>query len=179
MASWEPLLEELIRARLRDLTAYAHMLTGNRAEAEDLVQDALMATFGRNRSFPNAAAAESYVRRAITSKFIDAKRRSTVERRIFAIVAAHDVDGGASPELLAENATDVGAALAHLTPRERACVVMRYIEHLSVAETADALGLSHGAVKRYVSDAVAKLNGSLGTDVDPDGADWAPVKVKG
>jgi RNA polymerase sigma factor (sigma-70 family) len=179
MATWEPLLEQLVRTRHRDLIAYAHMLTGSRADAEDLVQEALIATFGRGRSLANAIAAESYVRRVIASRFIDTKRRGKVERRVLRTVGANDIEQGAGPDILVEHASDVARALTALTPRERACVVLRFMEHYSVSETAQALGLAEGSVKRYVADGIAKLNAALGTASDADAAEWSRVEAKG
>ena len=51
-----------------------------------------------------------------------------------------------------------------LTPRERACVVLRYYEDLKVDDIAEWLGISAGAVKRYLSDALAKLAVTLTED---------------
>ena len=48
-----------------------------------------------------------------------------------------------------------------LTPRERACVVLRYYEDLNVVDIAETLGISAGAVKRYLSDGLAKLSLSI------------------
>ena len=48
-----------------------------------------------------------------------------------------------------------------LTPRERACVVLRYYEDLNVVDIAETLGISAGAVKRYLSDRLAKLSLSI------------------
>ena len=62
-------------------------------------------------------------------------------------------------------------ALAALSPRERACVVLRQMEDLSVVETASALGLSEGAVKRYTSDGLARLNAALGSTTRRRSAD--------
>lgn len=165
--------------RHRDLLGYAHMYAGNHADAEDLVQDALIETFGRGRAFPNAIAAESYVRRVIASRYIDAYRRRGAERRALVRIRTGEIDPSAGPDLRVEHASDVAGALAQLAPRERACVMMRYLEHLSVRETADALGLSEGAVKRYVSDAITKLNGLLGTHADAESAEWTTVQVRG
>ncbi|MBN2177634.1 MAG: sigma-70 family RNA polymerase sigma factor [Demequinaceae bacterium] len=179
MAQWEPLLEEVVTARHHDLLGYAQMLTRDRQEAEDLVQTALIETFGKPRSFPNAIVAETYVRKVIASRFIDGCRKASAERRALRKVGATEADPAAGPHLRAEHSTDVGAALAQLSPRERACIMLRYLDHLSTHEVAQALGLSDGAVKRYVSDAVARLNGLLGTDADAERDEWSDVTTGG
>lgn len=176
MARWEPLLDQLVRERRRALLARAVMLTGNQADAEDLLQDALVATFGSRARFGSVAAAEQYVRRAIVTRSIDAARSRASERR------AVDRLGGmaaATVELpLVGLERDLVTALQGLTARERACVVLRHLEDLSVAETAATLGLSVGAVKRYTSDGVARLNVALGT-TGPRPDDREPMAVVG
>jgi len=176
MAGWETMLADVVEHRLRDLTAYAYMLTGSRPDAEDLVQEALIVTFSRGRSFPSSVAAETYARRVIASRFIDGRRRAKAERSALASVEV--VGSGAAPSHAdaVGTATDVGGALALLSPRERACVVLRHLEQLSTAETAHALGLSTGSVKRYLSDAMTKLRGSLGDITVPDADDFATVE---
>jgi RNA polymerase sigma factor (sigma-70 family) len=57
----------------------------------------------------------------------------------------------------AEVRTCVRAALASLSPRERATVVLRYYADLSEADTAAELGIAAGTVKRYAADALTKL----------------------
>ena len=63
----------------------------------------------------------------------------------------------------------MAARLERLSPRERACVVLRYYEDRSVDETAKELGIAPGSVKRYVSDAMAKLRTQIATE-DAEGA---------
>ncbi len=48
-------------------------------------------------------------------------------------------------------------ALNALSPRQRACVVLRYYQDLSVAQVASALGIGQGTVKRYLSEAMTRL----------------------
>lgn len=178
MAEWEQMLDDLVTSRHHALVAYARMLTGHLSDAEDLVQEALIVTFGRRRRLSNLAAAEAYTRRAIATKFIDGTRRRAAENRAFYKVGASDVDPGPSPEFLAQQSADVQVALATLSPRERACVVLRYLDHQTIKETASALGLSEGSVKRYVHDAVVKLNAHLGTSADPSVSEWVSVESR-
>lgn len=63
---------------------------------------------------------------------------------------------------------DVGMALRQLTQRERACVVLRFYEDLTVPSIAERIGISEGAVKRYLSDAVHRLEAVLGRDPRSD-----------
>lgn len=123
MAGWEPLLEQVARERYPRLVAYAMHLVGGRGEAEDLVQEALVSTFAGRARFASAAEAESYVRRAVASRYIDQGRRRTAERAALRRVGgepAREVDMPV-PGLTSE----VERALAALSPRVRACVVVR------------------------------------------------------
>ena len=75
MAAWEQSLQELVRTRGTALVGYAYLLCGDRREAEDLVQDALVKTYARGRVGTHPDNVEGYVRRAILSTFLDGFRR--------------------------------------------------------------------------------------------------------
>jgi len=169
---WEPLLEQVVRERYPALLARAMLLVRERHTAEDLVQDAVVSTFSGRARFTSADHAEAYVRRAIVSRFVDGTRRRGRESVALERVAAEPVTPGVEPADRGLPA-DLRAALATLAPRERACVVLRHLDDLSVRETAAVLGLSEGAVKRYVSDGVRALSALLDVHVAPD--DTAPV----
>jgi RNA polymerase sigma factor (sigma-70 family) len=166
MSTWQPVAEALMRERYRSLVAYAYLLERDQAAAEDLVQDALVRTFTRSARFGGVPQAEAYVRRAIASCFIDGararKRRSARERWVSPVEA---IVGHASA---VEGDADLAAAMASLAPRVRACVALRYLADQSLAQTADALHLSQGTVKRYVHEGVRALAIALGTPAEAD-----------
>ena len=159
MSGWRGLAAEVVDARYPSLVAYGVLLTASRADAEDLVQDALVKVFSRIRPLPNLAAADQYVRRAMLTIYIDGVRRDSLWRRIRGAVAADEAVAG--PEHAVVAGTDVRAALAALSPRERTCVVLRHFDDLTMAQIADELRLAEGTVKRYLSDAMAKLGAEL------------------
>lgn len=172
---WEPMARSLMTERYSRLFARARMLTVSDDEADDLVQEALVRTFSRHRGFDSLAQAEAYVRRAIVTAFADEAGRARREQGRWERVAHGREDVAPDPAGAVAARADVGAALASLPPRERACVVLRHLEDLSVREAAAALRLSEGAVKRYVADGLRRLNTTLGTREPLDDLEHAPV----
>lgn len=161
MGAWQSVAEEVLRSRYGALVAHAAFVSGSREGAEDLVHDAFVATFSRVRPFPNATAAEAYVRRAIVTKYLDRGRAASREQRASARLVAQPVH---MPDAAAGLGGDVADVLAGLSPRERACITLRYIDQLSTAETAHALGLAEGSVKRYLADASRKVADLVGQE---------------
>ncbi|WNM24376.1 sigma-70 family RNA polymerase sigma factor [Demequina capsici] len=177
VAQWEPLLYEVMRERTPRLLAYARLLTRDDTEAEDVLQDALVRSFSRGRSFADVDHAEAYVRHAIPSVFVDRYRsrrsREAAQSRL-ARRSAAPADQGDRAAVL-----DVRAALADLPPRERACIVLRFYDDMTVPQIAHALHLAEGSVKRYLHDASARLAVVLGTVVEWDGGpSTVPVTVR-
>src|SRR6187431_2604453 len=131
VAHWEPILDEVMRERAARLLAYAALVTGNDAEAHDVLQDALVRSFSKRRQFAHVNAAEAYVRRAIPSVYLDSLRKRKSRDR------SHDRSferEAAGPDVDAQ--VDVQRALATLSPRERACVVLRYYDDCTVQQVA-------------------------------------------
>lgn len=176
---WEPMLARLATERYPRLVAHAMMLVGSRADAEDLVQEALVATFVGSRTFDGIAHAERYVRQAIVTKFVDRYRKLDRERHLWRRASAssdgtvHDHAPGVGA------ATDLGTALRALPPRQRACVALRYLDDLSIAQTAHLLGISEGSVKRYVADGLAALSPLVDGGDDEDEAEWLILEPRG
>lgn len=156
---WEDVVATLVAERGDALTRYAYLVSGDREGASDLVQDALVKTFGRLRNGFTIASAEAYVRRAILNTHLDGGRRSSRWRKIAHLQAEPEV---IEPRDAATDARiDLRDELMKLTPRERACVVLRYYDDLKVDDIATTLEISAGAVKRYLSDGLGKMKISL------------------
>ncbi|MFW2513339.1 RNA polymerase sigma factor [Demequina sp. SO4-13] len=179
MSAWSRTLDELMRERAGALFGYAYVLTGDADEAEDLLQDALVRTFRSGRRIGTLDSAHAYVKRAISTAFIDRHRRASARPSrdrgdngdyslARASAAGPDHSGRVDSQL------DLHAAILTLPPRERACVVLRYLDDLPVAGVASELGLAVGTVKRYLSDAVARLR-EICADVDFDDSESVPV----
>jgi RNA polymerase sigma-70 factor (sigma-E family) len=142
---------EFVTTNSRDLQRTAWLLTGDWAAAEDLVQTALLRCWPR---WSSIAAPESYVRSALVRSFVSARRRRWIGEQPSAVLADMPAPDAISP---ADVRASVRSALAALAPRERAVVVLRYYADMSETDTGAALGISAGSVKRYASDALAKL----------------------
>ena len=162
---WEQVVERLVAERGDALIRYAYFVSGNQEDASDLVQDALVKTFGRLRNGFSVASAEAYVRRAILNAYVDRGRRTSRWRRIAHFQATPEVE--ASPSEATDSRLDLFEELQKLTPRERACLVLRYYEDLKIDDIAETLQLSPGTVKRYLSDGLAKMATRLSND-SPD-----------
>ena len=165
IAALEPLIPPMRR--------YARALLREPEDADDLVQDAVVAVFSKTRRFDTLAQAEQYVRRAIATRYIDSLRKDKADRERMRRYAAGEILPDPTDRIVASHTVD--DALAQLPPRVRACVVLRHLEDLSVRETAHTLGLSDGAVKRYVSDGLKTMNAYLGTDLKDTETETSPM----
>jgi RNA polymerase sigma-70 factor (sigma-E family) len=145
---------EYVVARGTALLRMAVMLTGNRADAEDLVQAALAKTYLAWGKINDRAALDAYVRRAMVNTHISWWRRRKLEEFPTDELPDQAVADHACESDMAEV---VRRALDRLPQRMRAAVMLRYFEDMTEPEIAAALGISLGTVKSTVSRAVARL----------------------
>lgn len=123
----------------------AYLLTGSRQAAEDLVQSALAKTAARLTRLRDPAAIEGYVRRAMYHEQVSWWRRSGTATEVSTDRPPEQADDGHADA--SELRLVVRAALARLTRRQRAVLVLRYFEDLPESEVAKVLGISVGAVR--------------------------------
>jgi RNA polymerase sigma-70 factor (sigma-E family) len=147
------------------LLRMAIVLTGNRADAEDLVQAALAKTYLAWDKINDRAAVDAYVRRAMVNTHISWWRRRKVEEFPTDDLPDQVVADHARESDMAEV---VQRALDRLPQRMRAAVVLRYFDDMTEPEIAARLGISLGTVKSTVSRAVARLriDAELGANSD-------------
>jgi RNA polymerase sigma-70 factor (sigma-E family) len=150
----DPEFREYVIARGRALLRTAYLLTGNLADAEDLVQAALAKTYLAWDRIEDRGALDGYVRRAMVNTHISWWRRRRVQEFPTDELPDQAVADHAGDSDLQET---LRRAIDRLPHRMRAAVVLRYYEDMTEAEVAERLGVSLGTVKSTVSRAVAKL----------------------
>jgi RNA polymerase sigma-70 factor (sigma-E family) len=150
-------------ARSGALSRTAYLLTGNRADAEDLVQVTLAKTYLAWGRIREREALDGYVRRTMVNTQTSVWRRRRPEALYDQVpeVAGRDEHGDADLHQA------LWTALGRLSRKQRATVVLRYYEDLSEAETARVLGVSVGTVKSTTSRALATLREDASLRDDP------------
>jgi RNA polymerase sigma-70 factor (sigma-E family) len=164
-------MDATARAEFRDYVAgrsaallrTAYLLTGNRSDAEDLLQTALAKTYLAWPRIRERHAVDAYVRRTMFNTRTSWWRRD----RHVSVVAGDETlaaspAGGRDPLADADLHDALWSSLAKLPRRQRAAVVLRYYEELTEAETAVVLGVSIGTVKSTVARGLAKLREDAG-----------------
>jgi RNA polymerase sigma-70 factor (sigma-E family) len=153
---------EFVHASWPSLYRTAYLMLGDRDLAEDLVQTALANTYASWGKMRDLGAARAYVRKTMvntaTSWFRKKDWRSEVPTELVDD-RGYDDDPSVRPTLM--------QALARLPPRQRAVIVLRFYDDLSVADTARALDCAEGTVKSQTSDALVTLRQQLGEAVVP------------
>ncbi|WP_202512826.1 sigma-70 family RNA polymerase sigma factor [Streptomyces sp. SID3343] len=154
-------LATLLAARGDALKGYAFLLCGDAAQAEDLVQEALLRALDKLVS-TKTENLEPLVRRTILRLVVDGSQRRRRWLRVRPLFVPPPITDDESADA-AERIT-VRAALMRLSPRRRACVILRYYEDRSVAQIALDLDCGEGTVKRHLHDARRVLAAALTDD---------------
>jgi len=151
--------EEFARARLPAVLAFATVLTGQRATAEDLAQEVLIKACARWETIGRLDRPDMYVRKMLLNEFLSWRRRA------WRLIPAGNAELPlpSAPDhapAYAEHAAML-AEIGRLPRRQRAVLVLRYYEDRSDAEIAELLGCAPGSVRAYASRALASLRVEL------------------
>lgn len=146
----DEVVRQLLRARIDDAYRLASYILGDRLAAEDAVQEAAMLAWDRRHALRDADAADSWFTRILVNVCRDELRRRARRPQVVALGPA--LDGGPGPSI---GDVDLAAALARLTPDERALLALRFGRELTVPAIAGLLGIPEGTVK-------SRLHATLG-----------------
>jgi RNA polymerase sigma-70 factor (ECF subfamily) len=153
----------LVRRHRDRLWAVALRTLGDREEAADAVQDALISAFRAADRFRGDSAVTTWLHRIVVNACLDRVRRA--HARPTTELPNVDV---AAPEIDTDTALDVTAALGRLPADQRIALVLVDMQGLAVADVADMLGVPIGTVKSRCARGRARLAVMLGYLRNPD-----------
>jgi RNA polymerase sigma-70 factor (sigma-E family) len=152
---WESEFVEYFSARYAQLRRLGFALSGDWHTAEDLAQATFVQLY-RHWRRAHKDSVDAYARRILVNGFLSRVRNS---RREDIVAELPDIAMSTGAE--SDPDIDLGPALASLPPSQRALVVLRYLQDMSVADAAALLGVSEGTVKSQTARGVAKLRSAL------------------
>lgn len=150
--------EDFVSRRAHALTRYGFVLAGNPHDAADLVQEALIRLRGAWHRVERRDDPEAYVRTTMARLHISWWRKRRRERLTDAVPERWAADPGISR---AENDIGVWEVLAHVPPRQRAVLVLRYYEGLGDDVIAARLRISRGTVRSQALRGLAAMRERL------------------
>jgi RNA polymerase sigma-70 factor (sigma-E family) len=151
------------QARLRRV---AFLMCGDWSLASDYVQDALVRTYRHWPRLRSRGEAYACSRKAVVSVVIDAKRRrSSTEVPVDSVADALGADDAANRSA---DRDLLSRCLVQVPPRQRACLVLRYYDDLSVSDVAGVLGCSEGTVKSQTARGLETLQAVFARETDDD-----------
>ncbi|GHH85218.1 DNA-directed RNA polymerase sigma-70 factor [Streptomyces sulfonofaciens] len=142
--------EDLVHRHGPALLGLATRMLGDRAEAEDAVQDAFVNAWRRLPEFRGQAAFRTWMYRIVTNRCLNQLRARRPATGLEAVPEPAAPEYQASPERLAESNAAMRAlaeAVSDLSPEQRACWVLRELHDLSYDEIAQAVGVGRQAVR--------------------------------
>lgn len=137
----------------------AYLICGDWHRAEDAVQEALYKLYLSWAKVDRSGNPAAYARRVVVNTTLDGRRRPW--RREVPTDELPDQAMAGDPGGQHAARDELGAVLAEVPPRQRACVVLRYYEDLSIEQTADILGCSAGTVKSQAARGLETLRHAL------------------
>jgi RNA polymerase sigma-70 factor (sigma-E family) len=155
-------LGELYQRHAHEAVRLAYLLTGERALAEDLVQDAFVRLAGRLVHLRDPGAFDAYLRRTVVNLCRSQFRRRKVERAYVQRAGrAPEARGALGSDRSLEDREVLWRAMGRLSPRQRAAIVLRFYEDLSEERTAELLNCRPGTVKSLVSRGLETLRAEI------------------
>jgi RNA polymerase sigma-70 factor (ECF subfamily) len=160
--------------RHRDrLWAVAIRTLGDREEAADALQDAMLSAYRAAGRFRGNSAVTTWLHRIVVNACVDRIRRRQARPTVPLPEVEPDPDPGTDHDMV----LDVRQALATLGPEQRAALVLVDLHGYPVAEAAELLGVAEGTIKSRCARGRARLAVLLGHLRNPSGADDVPSQT--
>ncbi|MDQ3953741.1 MAG: SigE family RNA polymerase sigma factor [Actinomycetota bacterium] len=157
-------LSELFDQNFSSLRRLAFALLGDASAADEVAQDAFVRLYASWQRLDELDHPPSYLRKIVLNLCRTRGRRAALQQRSQPLVGQGDV--ASDPDVALR--LDVWRAIERLPQRQRACVVLRYLEDLPEADVAQLLECSVGTVKSQLHKARAKLEAALGSSTGED-----------
>ena len=147
----------------RDMQAVAYLIVRDRAAAEDIVADSLLAALDRGRSLRDDDALRPWLLRIATNRALRYRQRAA------RVLELEVVDGAVAEHTgpSAEDSLALWQAVRDLPPRMRAAVGLRYYLDLPVETVAEVLDVSPNTIKTQLKSALAHLRTALAEEPMP------------
>lgn len=157
---------ELVTRESPRLLAYALRLTGDRASAEDVVQQVWVQAYRARRSYLGTGPLASWLLAICRRESTAARRREQRHLALSSALRQHTVtepgDSTLALPATGEEADHLLTLIANLPERQRDVLVCRILEERSTRETALQLGIAEGTVKATMHQALQKLRKMIG-----------------
>ncbi|QSR27853.1 E family RNA polymerase sigma-70 factor [Nocardioides aromaticivorans] len=159
-----PAFDSWVAARGPALLRLAYVLTGNAADAEDVVQDALSRALPRWERIVQADDVDAYVKRMVVNAHTSWWRRFRRRESPSSSVQPGGTVAGPGDGPAHDERQRLWAACRALPEAQRTAVVLRYYEQLEYDEIAALTGVAEGTVRSRVSRGLAVLRAGYGAD---------------
>jgi RNA polymerase sigma-70 factor (sigma-E family) len=164
----DPGFRAWVLVRAPALRRKAFLLCWDWSAADDLVQDVLVAMYPRWSRIVRGGNVDAYANRVLVGKVVDARRRPWRRERFFGSVP-DSIDFTSERAIAAVDERDgpLVSALAALPAGQRAVLVLRFTDDLTVEGIADVMGIPAGTVKSRLSRGTEALRAHLDAPGDP------------
>lgn len=152
--------ETFYERELKSVIGLAYALSGSRAAAEDLAQDAFFAAHKAWDRIGHYDKPEAWVRRVVANMSVSLFRRKMREAR--ALARMH-VPGAVLPTLAVED-DEFWKAVRALPKRQAQAIALFYLEDMPIVEIAETLDCAQGTVKAHLHKGRARLARKLGLE---------------
>jgi RNA polymerase sigma-70 factor (sigma-E family) len=153
--------DSFVVAELPRLRWRAFVLCGDWYEADDLVQETLVKVYRRWPKLRRRAELGGYVRTTLVRTFLNARRSGWWRHEAAQAELPETAEPAPDQYAMTDGKVVLESALRRLGPRQRAVIMLRFLEDLPVEDTAQLLGITPGTVTSQTHRALAVLRAAL------------------